>query len=94
MFRNDTKLIIFNFILLEFYNLLKFIKLDHTDYFDKKTLSDRLKVWLKELIRCSDGQPITPYIHIFVFHIAEFIDIYKNFNLFSMLSRLVRPDKL
>ena len=44
MFRNDTKLIIFNFILLEFYNLFKFIKLDHTDYFDKKTLSDRLKV--------------------------------------------------
>ena len=37
IYRNDSKLIVFNFILLEFYSLFKFIKLDHTEHFDKKS---------------------------------------------------------
>ena len=36
IYRNDSKLIIFNFILLEFYSLFKFIKLDRAENFDKK----------------------------------------------------------
>ena len=82
--RNDTKLILLNFVLIEFYKIHKFIKLDHTYNFDEESLRTRLKSWLEKYIKCTDGEKILPYVHILVFHVPEFISEYKNLNYFSM----------
>ena len=81
---NDAKLIIFNFVLVDFYKLFLFIKKDHSENFDKHLLTNRLKAWLEQYVRCTDGEKLIPYVHIFVFHVPEFIEVYKNLNLYSM----------
>jgi hypothetical protein len=49
----------------------------------EKDLKDWLKnyLFLNELNRNSNT--VTPYIHVFVFHVPEFIKIHKNINLFN-----------
>ena len=37
-------------------------------------------------MRVTDGETITPYVHILVFHVPFFIQKYKNLNLYSMQS--------
>jgi len=81
-FRNDEFLLTLNFLLKEFYDIFIFIKQDHTDNFDSADLKKRLIKWLEYCLRLD--QKITPYIHIFVFHVPEFIQKYKNLTLYSM----------
>ena len=81
---DDAKLVIFNFVLVEFYKFFIFIKQDHSENFDKNLLIKKLKAWLKQYVRCTDGEKLIPYVHIFVFHVPEFIEVYKNLNLYSM----------
>ena len=94
-YKDDNKLKLFNFVFCEFYELHKFIKLDHTLYFDEDSLKTRLKNWLKSFVRVTDGEKLTPYVHTFVFHVPEFITKFKNLNLFSMqaLERLNSTNK-
>jgi len=81
---NDTKLIIFNFVMIEFYKLFMFVKSDHSVQFDIESLKNKLKYWGKQFVKCTDGEKLTPYLHIFIFHVPEFISVYKNLNLYSM----------
>ena len=34
-------------------------------------------------MKINEGKKLTPYVHSFVFHVPEFIQNYKNLNLFS-----------
>ena len=81
--KDHSKIKIMNFVLVEFYVLFTFVKKDHSVNFDAEDLTIKLKNWLKYFIKINDGQKITPYLHIFVFHIPEFISVYKHLNLFS-----------
>jgi len=49
-----------------------------------ENLTERLKAWLKLFIKLNGPESITPYIHAFVFHLPEFIQIHRNVNLFNM----------
>ena len=80
--RTDETILTLNEILREFYDIFVFIKKDHTLNFDETSLRKRLKDWLKLYMKIESK--ITPYIHIFVFHVPEFISIYKNLNLHTM----------
>ena len=87
----DDKIEIFNIVMLNFYKLWTFVKSDHTESllggsFDGDQLNLKLKNWLSLYIRCTDGENITPYLHIFVYHSVEFIKKYKHLNLFSTQS--------
>ena len=76
---------------MTFYQLFTFVKSDHTEAlldgsFDGDALNLKLKNWLSLFIKCTDGETITPYLHIFVYHSVEFIEKYKHLNLFSTQS--------
>jgi hypothetical protein len=58
------------------------VKQDHSENFNENGLKRRLLEWLRHYLRIEPK--ISPYIHIFVFHLPEFILKYKNLNLFSM----------
>ena len=81
--KNDSKLIIFNYILIEFYDIFNFIKQDHTDQYDEESLKKRLKNWLSYWLRVSDNEKLTPYLHIFINHVTEFIRVFKNLSMYS-----------
>ena len=66
----------------EFKEIMEQIKMVYENNFDKAELSKRLKKWLHDYIAMDPK--ITPYIHIFVYHIPDLIEKYKNLNLFSM----------
>ncbi len=77
-------LLTYNFVLVRFYELYLEAKKDYTNaFFDKDKFSRDLKEWLRSFLKVIDRKNITPYIHTFVFHIPEFIEIYRNINLFS-----------
>ena len=67
-----------------FKDIINIIKQNHNRNFDKKVLEEKLKVFLYDYIKSTPDKKITPYIHILVFHISEFIQIYKNINIYSM----------
>ncbi len=81
---SDAKLSLFNYILIEFLNIYTFIKLDHTKNFDEEALREKLIKWLGYYLRCTDNEKLTPYLHILVFHIPQFITEYKNLSLYCM----------
>ncbi len=83
-YKDDTKLVIFNFVMIEFYKLFMFVKSDHSEYFDAESLKNKLKFWGKQFVKCTDGEKLTPYVHVFIFHVPEFISVYKNINRYSM----------
>lgn len=71
-----------NRLFYNFKDIISDIKKDYSQSFDKNNLEKKLKNWLKDYLKIE--QNITPYIHILCFHIPEFIQKYKNLNLFSM----------
>ena len=81
--RDDSKIKILNFVLIEFYDLFLFIKQDHSDFFDEASLKLRLNKWLSFWFKASDKEKLTPYLHIFIHHVPEFIRVFKNINIFS-----------
>ena len=70
----------YNKLFKEFIEIIKAIK--DFESFDKINLQERLRVWLKDFIRIEPK--ITPYIHIFCYHIPELIEKYSDLNIFSM----------
>ena len=81
--KNDSKLLIFNYILIEFYEIFNFIKQDHTEQYDEESLKKRLRNWLNYWLKVSDKEKLTPYLHIFINHVPEFIRVFKNLSMFS-----------
>ena len=49
-----------------------------------KLLSIRLKAWLDLYTEIYPVNSITPYMHIFVYHLPEYLKLYKNINLFNL----------
>jgi hypothetical protein len=81
--RNNNTLI-YHFILVRFYELYLDAKKDYTnEFFDKETSSKELKKWLEGFLTVIDRKNLTPYIHTFVFHVPEFIERYRNINLYN-----------
>ena len=80
----------------KFYSIFNSIKSFKTDdefgnnendsQFDDKLneLKADLKAWLGYYQQLNNGQTITPYIHGFVFHIPEFLEKYKDVNIFNL----------
>ena len=89
-FKDDETLEVLNFVFKEYYDLMEFIMKDHTDTadytYDEESLIKRLKNWLSFYIILTNDNLITPYVHIFVYHVPELIRLYKNLNIFSMQS--------
>lgn len=48
------------------------------------TLEKMLVNWLELFIDCYFEQHITPYMHAFVYHVPEFMRVYKNLDLFNL----------
>lgn len=84
--KKDNYLIILNFVLIEFYKIYIYIKEDHSNNFDRTSLENRLNKWLESFILINETTKITPYIHILVDHVPEFIEKYKYLNQYSMQS--------
>ena len=83
--RNDTDILRLTRLFTEFKDIMEQISRVYVNNFNMKTkveLSTRLKKWLRDYIRMEPK--ITPYIHIFVYHIPDLIERHKNLNLFSM----------
>ena len=80
---NDLSLRRLNDIFLNFKRILNMIKSENYQELIPK-LKIKLKKWLEAYILVPEQQSITPYIHIFCFHIPEFIQTHGNINLFSM----------
>lgn len=80
----DNFLVILNFVLIEFYKIFIYIKNDHSNNFDRTGLENRLTKWLESYILINETNKITPYLHILVDHVPEFIEKYKSLNQYSM----------
>ena len=61
---SDTKLTLLNYVLIEFFNIYTFIKLDHTNNFNEESLREKLINWLGYFIKCTDNENVTPYTKI------------------------------
>lgn len=81
-FQMDTTLTQLNKLFFDFRKILAIIKSDNRHNFDSNSLKSKLKEWLSDFIKIEPK--ITPYIHIFCFHVPEFIEIHGDLNLFSM----------
>jgi hypothetical protein len=72
-FKDDETLEVLNFVFKEYYDLMEFIMKDHTDNadytYDEESLIKRLKNWLSFYIILTNDNLITPYVHIFVYHV-------------------------
>jgi len=84
-FQSDPTILSLSRLFPNFFEYLnKMKKIENLSLRKKEKLVKKLKNWLKIFI---DIEPkITPYIHIFVFHLPEFLEAYPNINLFSMQS--------
>lgn len=80
-FQNDITLNRISDLCLKFRKILNIIK-SEKNINSVKNLKKRLKKWLSIFIKIEPK--ITPYIHIFCYHIPEFIETHGNLNLFSM----------
>ena len=66
---------------MELYNILRCTKLlTHTDIQDFTT---RVKTWLSVFLSVYQTKHITPYIHIFVNHVPEFLNLCGSLSPFS-----------
>lgn len=81
-FQRDVTILILNKLFFNFREILLIIKKDNGQNFDKNGLITKLKDWLNDFIMIEPK--ITPYIHIFCFHVPDFIEVHGNLNLFSM----------
>lgn len=82
-FQNDSTLININDVFKGFYEIIKLLKNDYNiEIFNKCELELKIKDWLRKLIQVDNN--ITPYTHILCFHVPEFIEKFRNLNLFSM----------
>lgn len=95
---NDKKLIMIDQVFLKFNELFHFSKNDFSEnnitfQYNENYFKTKLNEWLGFFIQLmnyddkkrkkKDIEYITPYIHIMVQHLPEFISTYKNLNLFS-----------
>jgi hypothetical protein len=82
-FRNDKILMKIEDLFKEFFHIMELIKIDYNEEdLNKDELDRTIKEWLRKLVSVNDD--ITPYTHILCFHVIEFIDNFRNLNLFSM----------
>lgn len=80
-YQDDSILNSINDLCLKYRKILEIIKSQNARNL-VGNLKKRLKKWLNIFI--SIEKKITPYIHIFCFHIPEFIEVHEDLNLFSM----------
>jgi hypothetical protein len=80
--QNDIGILRFTRLFNEFKEIYQIITSPHDKNFNKGALSNKLKNWLKDFIKIDPK--ITPYMHIFVYHIPDFIELHKDLNPFSM----------
>jgi hypothetical protein len=78
---NNLALKCFDNVFEEFFFILNNIK--KLDVLNLDQLKLRLKKWLRKYVELGGSEEITPYIHIFVFHVPELIKKYRNINLFN-----------
>ena len=73
-----------NFILLEFFEIYELIKVGESSG-QVEEIENRLKNWVTVYTQlgASNSNKFTPYIHIFVHHIPEFIKLHGCINLFN-----------
>ena len=84
-FQEDATILSLSKLIPKFFQYLNEIK--KTESFStikKRKLMKKLKNWLEIFVEIEPK--ITPYIHIFVFHVPEFLELYPNLNQFSMQS--------
>jgi hypothetical protein len=78
--KNDSSILLLDRIFSEFFVLIKMVK--DFKITEKSLIIEKLKNWLKDFL--SIESTITPYIHIFVIHLSEFLEKFENINHFSM----------
>ena len=76
------------FVWREFMSIFKMIKeMDHNESemntLNIENLKSRLKVWLHFYKRLDPMTNTSPYVHIFVFHVPEFLNRHGSINLFN-----------
>ncbi len=68
-----------------FYKLFMYCKNDFSEIdFDKERYDKYSKKWIDSYLEINEKKKITPYIHLFIHHIPEFVQKFKNLNLYSM----------
>ena len=51
---------------------------------EQDSLENKLKNWLRHFLDIYFATDITPYIHCFVFHIPQFLDLYSDIDVFNL----------
>ena len=64
-----------------FFKLYEKVKLNHLSH--EKLKEDTLN-WLGPFLSVFSHEDMTPYIHVFVYHLHEFVQLYGNINLFNL----------
>lgn len=74
-----------NFCLIEFWNIYCLIKNSQRPFYSIDELKIRLKNWVEVFMKmsCKNSSKFTPYIHIFVHHIPEFLLIHGEIDSFN-----------
>ena len=79
--RQDGIILRISRIFYEFSQIMKIVKKSSQDI-DMAALNDKLRNWLRYFTQVQDK--ITPYIHVFIYHLPFFIQKFNCLNLFSM----------
>ena len=79
--KEDKSILKLSHLFSEFSEITKIIKNLHQDI-NMDDLKKKLRDWLKLFIQIDEK--ITPYIHVFCFHLPDFIEKFSSLNLFSM----------
>ena len=69
-----------------FINTIEKIRKNEYDETNLDNLKEDLKIWLGHYVKLvtRESKEITPYIHIFTFHLPYFILKHKNINLYNL----------
>lgn len=78
--KDDPMILRLDRIFNEFFIIIKMMK--NYKINEKLLIIEKLKDWIKDYLRIETT--ITPYIHIFVIHLNEFLEKFENINHFSM----------
>ena len=75
-----------NFVIKSFMDTIEKIRKNEFNETYLDNLKEDLKIWLGHYVKLvpRETKEITPYIHIFTFHLPEFIQKHKNINIYNL----------
>lgn len=65
----------------DFYNIYNLVKINKLN---SKQIQDQTKSWANLFLSVFQRSEITPYIHVFISHLSQFVDMHNDINKFNI----------